>query len=332
MERPLVSIVVPIYKVEKYLERCLDSLVAQDYRPLEVILVNDGSPDGCGDIIHRYEARYPIFHSLWQENQGLAAARNNGIALATGKYIALVDSDDYVEPDFISSMADLAEERQADIVMGNFYIDFPRGGIKIPFRMLTMHKNLSGEEAAQMSLTLLRIPAFAWNKLYRRELFADHNISYPSIYYEDVATTSRLLIKSGRVAIQQKPVYHYCLRSTGITGNFRMKNVNDYLKAVDIVRHFIWDQQLWTTWKRPYRAFLRTVEAQLFLAIVLQMNQMSVRKRQHLMRQVHHRIHRLAAPPVTDEVSAEYEQSIFALPLRLFKKATAFRWIRGGKE
>jgi len=84
MERPLVSIVVPIYKVEKYLERCLDSLVAQDYRPLEVILVNDGSPDGCGDIIHRYEALYPIFHSLWQENQGLAAARNNGIALATG--------------------------------------------------------------------------------------------------------------------------------------------------------------------------------------------------------------------------------------------------------
>ena len=111
-----------------------------------------------------------------------------------------------------------------------------------------------------------------------------------------------------------------------------MKNVNDYLKAVDIVRHFIWDQQLWTTWKRPYRAFLRTVEAQLFLAIVLQMNQMSVRKRQHLMRQVHYRIHRLAAPPVTGEVSAEYEQSIFALPLRLFKKAIAFRWIRGGKE
>jgi len=147
MERPLVSIVVPIYKVEKYLERCLDSLVAQDYRPLEVILVNDGSPDGCGNIIRRYEARYPIFRSLWQENQGLSAARNNGIALATGKYIALVDSDDYVEPDFISSMVDLAEERQADIVMVNFYIDFPRGGIKIPFRMLTMHKYLSGRRS-----------------------------------------------------------------------------------------------------------------------------------------------------------------------------------------
>ena len=329
MERPLVSIVVPIYKVEKYLERCLDSLIAQDYRPLEVILVNDGSPDGCGDIIRRYEARYPIFRSLWQENQGLAAARNNGIALATGKYVALVDSDDYVEPDFISSMADLAEARQADIVMGNFYIDFPRGGLKIPFRLLTMHKSLSGEEAAQMSLTLLRLPVFAWNKLYRRDLFTSHEISFPSIYYEDVATTSRLLSKAERVAILQKPVYHYCLRSTGITGNFGMKNVNDYLKAVDIIRHFIWDQQLWTSWKRPYRAFLRTVEAQLILAITLQMNKVSVNNRQHLMRQVHHRIQRLALPPVPDAVANE--PGIFSLPLRLFKKVTIMRWIRNRK-
>lgn len=329
MERPLVSIVVPIYKVEKYLERCLDSIIAQDYRPLEVILVNDGSPDGCGDIIRRYEAGHPIFRSLWQENQGLAAARNNGIALATGKYVALVDSDDYVEPDFISSMADLAEARQADIVMGNFYIDFPRGGIKIPFRLLTMHKSLSGEEAAQMSLTLLRLPVFAWNKLYRRDLFTSHEISFPSIYYEDVATTSRLLSKAERVAILHKPVYHYCLRSTGITGNFGMKNVNDYLKAVDIIRHFIWDQQLWTSWKRPYRAFLRTVEAQLILAITLQMNKVSVNNRQHLMRQVHHRIQHLALPPVPDAV--ESEPSIFSLPLRLFKKATIMRWIMNRK-
>ncbi len=329
MERPLVSIVVPIYKVEKYLERCLDSIIAQDYRPLEVILVNDGSPDGCGDIIRRYEAGHPIFRSLWQENQGLAAARNNGIALATGKYVALVDSDDYVEPDFISSMADLAEARQADIVMGNFYIDFPRGGLKIPFRLLTMHKSLSGEEAAQMSLTLLRLPVFAWNKLYRRDLFTSHEISFPSIYYEDVATTSRLLSKAERVAILQKPVYHYCLRSTGITGNFGMKNVNDYLKAVDIIRHFIWDQQLWTSWKRPYRAFLRTVEAQLILAITLQMNKVSVNNRQHLMRQVHHRIQHLALPPVPDAV--ESEPSIFSLPLRLFKKATIMRWIMNRK-
>jgi glycosyltransferase involved in cell wall biosynthesis len=330
MERPLVSIVVPIYKVEKYLERCLDSLVAQDYRPLEVILVNDGSPDGCGNIIRRYEARYPIFRSLWQENQGLSAARNNGIALATGKYIALVDSDDYVEPDFISSMVDLAEERQADIVMVNFYIDFPRGGIKIPFRMLTMHKYLSGEEAAQMSLALLRMPAYAWNKLYRRELFVEHNISYPSIYYEDVATTSRLLIKAERVAIQQKPVYHYCLRSTGITGSFGIKNVNDYLNAVDIIRHFIWDQNLWIAWKRPYRTFLRTVEAQLFLAITLQMNKLSVRSRQHLMRHVHHRINLLAQPPEPE--AAEPELSLFSLPSRLFRKARSIRWIRSSKE
>src|SRR5664280_35082 len=100
MSGPLVSIVVPIYKVEQYLVRCLDSIVNQQYRPIELILVDDGSPDGCGNIIRRYEAQHPFIRSVWQENRGLSAARNAGIAIATGKYLAMIDSDDYVEPDF----------------------------------------------------------------------------------------------------------------------------------------------------------------------------------------------------------------------------------------
>ena len=127
MADPLVSIVIPVYKVEKYLERCLDSIVAQIYRPLEVILVNDGSPDGCGDIIRRYEAQWPIFQSIWQQNSGLGAARNVGIARATGKYLALVDSDDYVEPDFISDLVYAAEKNRADIVVCNFILSTQTG-------------------------------------------------------------------------------------------------------------------------------------------------------------------------------------------------------------
>ncbi len=297
MNNPLVSIVVPIYKVELYLARCLDSIIAQDYRPLEVILVNDGSPDNCGDIIRRYEARWPIFRSIWQENQGLGAARNAGIRSAAGKYIALVDSDDYVEPDFISSMVRLAEREQSDVALCSFYLDFPNG-IRIPFPLMTLQRNLPGEEAAQMTLKLLKIPTVAWNKLYRRELFTANNILFPSIYYEDIATVSRILSRAGNVAMTSKPYYHYCLRRTGITGNFGIRNVEDFLKAVDIIRNFIWDEHLWESWRKPYRGFLRSVEAQLILEISLQKNSIPWRKRQRLIRQVHYRMRSLSLPPV----------------------------------
>jgi len=262
MSDPLVSIVVPVYMVEKYLERCLDSIIAQVYRPIELIIVNDGSKDGSGDIIRRYEAKWPFIRSIWQENKGLSVARNVGITQATGKYLALVDSDDYIEDDFISSMVKLAIEKNADVVICNFYIDF-QNNIKIPFPLMTLHKDLSGNEAAQISISLLRLPVFAWNKLYLRELFIANNINYPPIYYEDVATTSIVLQKAHNVAITQKHYYHYCLRNTSITGNFGIKNIVDYMKAVDIVRRFIWKEKLWDSWSKQYNTFLRFAEIQL---------------------------------------------------------------------
>lgn len=300
MSTPLVSVIIPIYKVEPYLERCLESIIAQQYRPLEVILVNDGSPDRCGEIIRRYESRDPIFQSIWQENRGLSAARNAGIAQATGKYLALVDSDDFVEPDFISGLVSIAERDQADVAVCNFYIDFPNG-LVIPFPLMTLQKNMTGTKAAQTSLSLLRIPMFAWNKLYRRELFTDNDIQFPSIYYEDIAIASRVLNQATHVAITQKHYYHYCLRRSGITGNFGIKNVIDYLKAVELIRHYIAHEHLWDEWEKPYRKFLMTVEAQLILEIALQRNSIPLKSRHHLIRHVHHRIRGLALPPKAGE-------------------------------
>jgi glycosyltransferase involved in cell wall biosynthesis len=307
MTEPLVSIIVPIYKVEQYLERCLDSIIAQQYRPLEVILVNDGSPDGCDQIIRHYESRDPIFRSIWQENKGLGAARNVGITSATGKYIALVDSDDYVDPDYISGLVEIAEQKNADIAICNFYIDFPTG-FRIPFPLMTLQKSITGDDIAQNALRLLRIPSFAWNKLYRRELFIENAIAYPSIYYEDVATTSRLLFQAKIVAITIKPYYHYCLRRTGITGNFGIKNIVDYLKAVEIIRNYIWEEQLWDVLKKPYRNFLRTIEAHLFMTINLQPNKIPFRSRRHLIRQIHHEMRSLRVAPGV--VSSEATPSV----------------------
>ncbi len=301
MSDPLVSIVVPIYKVEKYLERCLDSIISQIYRPIEVILVNDGSPDGCGEIIRRYELEWPFIKSIWQENRGLSAARNAGIAVATGKYLAMIDSDDYVEPDFLSDLVCIAEKKNADVAVCNFFFDF-QNGFKIPFPLMTLQKNMSGEEAAKNSLKLLNLPAFVWNKLYRLDLFTKNGILFPPIYYEDVASISKILIRARKVAITQKPYYHYCLRRTSITGNFGIKNIEDYLKAAEIVQHFIWDERLWDSWQKPYQQFLRTVKIQLYLEISLQKNSIPINKRHRMIRYVNQQISALSRPPIKEQL------------------------------
>ncbi len=322
MHNPLVSIVVPIYKVEKYLERCLDSIIAQSYRPLEVILVNDGSPDGCGEIIRRYEERWPIFRSIWQENRGLSAARNAGIDMATGTYLALIDSDDFVEPDFIDSLVRLAESKGAQAVICNFYFNF-QNGIKIPFPLMTLQKNMTGEEAAAASIRLLTMPTFIWNKLYRLELFKEKNISFPAMYYEDMAILPRLLVQARKVAVINRPLYHYCLRRTGITGNFRMKNVTDYLQAVEMVRQFVWEENLWDSWKRHYRMFLLAVETHLMFAIHVQKNSIPISERRHLTRQIHHRLQLMALPPDPAELETNQGTDLSGrkkpLPLKMFR-------------
>lgn len=305
MANPIVSIVVPVYNVEKYLPRCLDSIVAQDYRPIEVVIVDDGSPDGSPAIIDEYGARYPFIRTLHQQNQGLGAARNNGIRMATGKYIGLVDSDDYVEPGFVGGLVSAAEAHQADVAICDFFVDFP-GGFRVPFPLLTLQSSLSGEEAAQSSLSLLRLPAFAWNKLYRRELFTAEDIRFPSIYYEDIATMPRILLRARSVAVVQKPYYHYCLRRTGITGNFGPKNIHDYLQAVDIIRQFIFREHLWETWQRQYQNFLRLAEAQLLVQVTVQETSISPAARRELIHEIHEGFRALRTPPQKgDDTPAE---------------------------
>lgn len=293
MSYPLVSIIVPVYKVEAYLERCLDSIVAQDYYPIEVILINDGSPDRCDLIISRYEALWPYIRSYHQENKGLSAARNAGIEHARGIYLTFIDSDDYIEPDYISCLVDVAMRLAADVVVCSFFVHLP-GRKAFIFPLLTGHRKMTGEAAARKSLRLYSMPTFAWNKLYRRSLFLDRNIRFPSIYYEDIATMSRLLVHAECVVITRKPLYHYCIRKTGITGDFRQKNIEDYLEAVRIIRQFICDRGYGKEWGSTFRFFLLAVESQLLLEIMLKMKSMSLYERKHVVLHMHQQIRQLS--------------------------------------
>lgn len=270
MSDPLVSVIVPVYKVERQLERCLDSIVQQTYRPLEVIVVDDGSPDGCGEIMRRYEQQHPFLHTITQRHRGLGPARNAALSVAHGVYVAMIDSDDWIEPDYLTRLVGLAEQHQADVAVCNF--SFDAWGLRVRFPFLPRVNHLTGPEAARWSLNMSRFPAFAWNKLYRRELFHPDDPPFPTIFYEDMATTPRILRRARTVVLTREVLYHYCLRSDSITGSFGVKNVFSFAAAVDILRRYLWEEGLWEGWRRDYQRLLRTAAVMMGIQVTLQRN------------------------------------------------------------
>jgi glycosyltransferase involved in cell wall biosynthesis len=294
--RPLVSVVVPVLNVAGLLPRCLDSLLAQTYRPLEIIVVDDGSTDGSGAVMLDYAERYPDeVHVITQRHRGLGPARNAAISIAHGEYVSMIDADDWVEPDFLEDTVAIAEETGADVVVGGFV--FHMGPLKVPFPFLPRIPMLTGMEAAELSLRLTRFPSFAWNKLWRRSLFRPDDPPFPSVEYEDLATTPRILQRAGTVAMTQKVYYHYCLRSDSITGAFSAKNVFSFAAALDILRRDIHANGMWDQWHPAYRRLLREARAMMGFQVIFQRNHIPVRHRLPLLLRYNRLLRKLAHAP-----------------------------------
>ena len=220
MNKELISIIVPIYKVEKYLEKCLNSIINQTYKNIEIILIDDGSPDNCGKICDEYakkDSRIKVFH---QENKGVSAVRNFGIKKATGKYIMFIDSDDYVDKTMAEHLYDNLKEYNADISVCGFY--FVINGQKKRISKKDEIKILSSYNAIKASYNINEIFNILCNKLFKKELF--NNIKCPEgRIIEDLFIVYLLLDKSNSIVVSTKPLYYYLKRNSSATGN---KNVN----------------------------------------------------------------------------------------------------------
>lgn len=218
-ERPLISVIVPIYQVEKYLEQCLDSILNQTYRQLEIILVDDGSPDRCGEICDRYASRDSRIKVIHQTNQGLSAARNAGMDIATGEYISFIDSDDYINPHFYEKMEQgFQDYPEAPIIACLAYQD------EEDFITPYTHKNTNQPEF-HSTLTfcedciLGKMSVVVWNKLFCSELLKSirfrvgHNFE-DSLFMHDL---SPILKKySGEVVTIPHYLYYYRIRQGSI--------------------------------------------------------------------------------------------------------------------
>lgn len=212
----LVSVIVPVYNVQEYLARCVDSILAQTYRNLEVILVDDGATDSSGAICDRYalqDARVRVIHKA---NGGLSSARNAGIDIASGEFLEFVDSDDWIEPDAVESMLELALEHNVELVVGGRYDVKAKTGEKKKGLCPIKTEVISGEDLVGRIFRWDHCDSAAPDKLFHRRLFASIRFPYGKVC-EDVPIMYRIVLDAGRAALLNKPIYNYFHRPGSIT-------------------------------------------------------------------------------------------------------------------
>lgn len=211
-----ISIIVPCYNVEQYLPKCIDSILNQTYQNFEVWLVDDGSPDRCGEICDEYakkDARIKVIH---KKNGGLADARNVALDVITGEYVVCVDSDDYISPTHIEGLYHLIKKYGADVSV-NTFCSFYEGSSPNPSPKSTKDWILDGLHATEMMFYQEHFDTTAWGKMYKASLF--DGIRYPKgLLFEDLPTTYRLLLKADKVVFNDEQSYFYLLRSNSIEG------------------------------------------------------------------------------------------------------------------
>lgn len=207
-EAPLISVIVPIYNVERYVWTCLNSLAQQTMKQIEVICIDDGSTDESGKIADEFEKKDENFRVIHTENRGLSAARNRGIDGAIADWLMFVDSDDWVSEEFCRIPYEAAIENQADMVIFDHYISQEKGKLR-------RAKTGRIQSGIVTEASVIR-NCGAWNKLYKRNLF--DGIRYPEGYvYEDLATTHRIIHKAERIYQCEEKLYYYRERRGSIT-------------------------------------------------------------------------------------------------------------------
>ena len=211
-QNPRISVIVPVYNVEQYLPRCVESILAQIYENLEILLVDDGTKDNSGAICDAYARQDARVKAIHKKNGGLSSARNAGIDAATGEYLSFVDSDDWVHPDFLLRLYTMVQETGCLLSACGYFRtgggDFPAMGAP-EYRVLSADDYYCPDEAGE------DVPAIAWNKLYHKSLF--DTLRYPvGKLHEDEFTTYLAVYRAGKVAVTREPLYAYYQNPVGI--------------------------------------------------------------------------------------------------------------------
>lgn len=216
-----LSIIVPVYNVEKYLEQCVDSLLAQTVREKEIILVDDGSKDSSGKIADLYASRFPgIVQCLHLENGGQGRARNHGLRLAHGEYVGFVDSDDWIDPEMYRKMIEKAEETGADLVFCDFLEHYADGRENYLPAAFQDHPLSSAGSSC--------------NKIFKRALIG--SLTFPEgLWYEDFFFSAVMLTRASKMEYLREPLYHYRIAQNSTMHNDNAVKNLDILQIMDLL-------------------------------------------------------------------------------------------------
>lgn len=234
MSNKKVTIIIPVYNVEKYLSRCLNNVINQTYSNIEIILVNDGATDNSQEICEEYKRKDNRIKLLLKENGGLSDARNYGIPYATGDYIAFIDSDDMIHTSYIEYLLDLVEKYDGDISIcgyksfynsdDNIVVNDKKDSIEI----------FNSNDALEQLLYNKKIQCSAWGKLYKKELLKE--IRYPvGKLFEDIGTTYKLFYKAKNIILGKKRLYYYFIRNDSISHmSFNSRNMDSLVLSMEM--------------------------------------------------------------------------------------------------
>lgn len=235
-----ISVIVPVYNVEKYIEKCIRSIMKQTLEEIEIIVVNDGSPDGSLDVINKLMKEDQRIQVITKKNGGLSSARNTGIKIATGKYIQHIDGDDWVEKDFLKNMYEVAEKENLDIVVSDYYEDYFDGKKKIQEGKKKSEKIIFDSKEYLKDFFYNGDAPVMWNKLFKTSLYKENNISHPENISigEDLSTTPRLIYFSKKIGYLKKAFYHYIQNPKSITNTTTGINKCQVFQCFDLLDDF----------------------------------------------------------------------------------------------
>ena len=223
----LLTVVIPIYNVEKYLKRCIESVLSQTWNNYDILLIDDGSTDSSPQICDDYVKTYDFISVIHKENGGLSQARNTGISHAKGEYVYFPDSDDWLEPQTFTELAEVLESQEFDIV--SFNREFVKGEEDIIIPKSKVIQVFSGRDAFVQMLKHSYITGFANDKIYKKSLFIDNNILFPEgKYYEDLGTNYKLFLSAKKVYATNQKYYNYLIDNPdSITQSWNEKKFRD---------------------------------------------------------------------------------------------------------
>ena len=223
----MISVIVPVYKVEAYLDRCVNSIVKQTYRDLEIILVDDGSPDQCGDMCDEWAKKDKRIKVVHKENGGLSDARNAGIEEATGDYLGFVDSDDWIEPDMYQDLLEAIERECTELSVTGINRIYDNGYSRSQYTCDKPHV-ITGNRIIQAYLLQGTFSTSAWDKLYKKSLFDTRRFPVGR-QYEDAPVIFDILCSINNIVVVGKPQYNYFQRADSICGQaFSVRKMDHY--------------------------------------------------------------------------------------------------------